>query len=109
MNEIRLIDANALKKAIAKSKPCCDVWLDIIDNAPTVNTGSWSEGYHEGFHTGSELGKAFSRPQGKWYHSGECPICHKRSLRTTPTGDIIGIDLTDFCKNCGADLRGTKD
>lgn len=44
--------------------------------------------------------------KGKWHHSGECPVCKKRSLRTTPLGDIIGIDLTDFCKNCGADMRG---
>ena len=43
--------------------------------------------------------------KGKWHHSGECPFCHKRSYKTTPLGDIIGIDFTDFCKNCGADLR----
>lgn len=46
------------------------------------------------------------RPQGKWHHSGECSVCHKRSYKTTPLGDIIGLDFTDFCKNCGADMRG---
>lgn len=46
-----------------------------------------------------------NKPRGTWHHSGECTVCKKRSLRTTPTGDIIGIDFTDFCKNCGADMR----
>ena len=46
-----------------------------------------------------------ARLKGEWHHSGECSICHKRSLRTTPLGDIIGIDFSDFCKNCGADMR----
>lgn len=45
------------------------------------------------------------RPTGKWHHSGECNVCHKRSYKTTPTGEIIGLDFTDFCKNCGADMR----
>lgn len=49
------------------------------------------------------------RPQGEWHHSGECSVCHKRSYKTTPLGDIIGLDFTDFCKNCGADMRGEED
>lgn len=44
------------------------------------------------------------RPHGKWHHSGECSACHKRSYKTTPLGDIIGLDFTDFCKNCGAKM-----
>jgi len=47
------------------------------------------------------------KPKGQWHHSGECSVCHKRSLRTTPLGEIIGLDFTDFCKNCGADMRGS--
>ena len=31
-----LISRSALKEAIAKSQPCCDVWIDLINNAPTV-------------------------------------------------------------------------
>lgn len=88
---MRLIDADALKEVIfSKSDNVEDLWdtmgvLNAINNAPTVEV---------------------TKPKGEWHHSGECSVCHKRSLRTTPLGDIIGIDLTDFCKNCGADMRG---
>lgn len=47
------------------------------------------------------------RPHGKW-DRGFCSACGKRSLRTTQTGEIFGIEHTPFCKNCGADMR-TKD
>lgn len=40
MEEIRLIDANALRKAFKNHPLCNDVWLqysrEIIDNAPTI-------------------------------------------------------------------------
>lgn len=47
------------------------------------------------------------RPHGKW-DRGFCSVCGERSLRTTQTGEIFGIEHTPFCKNCGADMR-TKD
>ena len=30
------ISREALKKAIEKSEPCCNAWVDIIDNAPSL-------------------------------------------------------------------------
>ena len=61
--------------------------------------------YNRGFQDGySKAKKEFEPPKGMWHHSGECSVCHKRSLKTTPLGDIIGIDFTDFCKNCGAEM-----
>lgn len=67
----------------------------------------YNRGFKEGYKQAIIDGKTqYQRPQGEWHHSGECSVCHKRSYRTTPLGDIIGLDLTDFCKNCGAKMKG---
>ena len=81
--------------------------INEIDNAPAVEPYISPEVLNQFAKYVAE----HERPKGKWHHSGECSVCHKRSLRTTPLGDIIGIDLTDFCKNCGAkmDMRGEND
>lgn len=81
---------------------CSKPWWDSeYKDYEKAKSGSWSDGYHEGFQTGTELGKAFSRPQGKWVlnkdENPECPFCH-RSF--TYWGN--------FCSNCGADMRGDK-
>ena len=104
---MRLVDADALKEHISELLLVYSgkEILDAIDNAPTVDYHFF---YNHGF---ADAKRKFETPKGKWHHSGECSVCHKRSLRTTPLGDIIGIDLTDFCKNCGAkmDMRGEND
>ena len=115
---MRLVDADDLKEHISELLLVYSgkEILDAIDNAPTVfscnackNMGNERECVD--CHDYSNYVHYDKRPQGKWHHSGECSVCHKRSLRTTPLGDIIGIDLTDFCKNCGAkmDMRGEND
>jgi len=88
----------------------------IIDNALPVTPGSWSEGYHEGFQTGSELGKAFSRPQGEWIvvkqdnegiHEIECPFCHYSKGSDFSSILTVTFDkFPPFCENCGSELGG---
>ena len=81
---MRLIDADALKKAVSNS-PLIDFTDDdifeLIDNAPTVE-----------------------RPHGKWLPNyisqftnpgRSCSLCNKT------------VEFSEnFCPNCGADMRG---
>lgn len=90
MNEVRLIDANALKEVVHNSNLSGNrEWLimeldKIIDNAPTVE-----------------------RPQGEWnkcfdkkdYFIGwKCSRCEK-----------ICKGIYNYCPNCGADMREEKE
>ena len=118
-NEIRLINANALKKDIEENSiilggadaievACAKA---LIDNAPTI-PNEWSKGYHEGFQTCTQLDKAlYERPQGKWLfkdlHNGktwyECSICRRK----IHIGDKVELADFPFC-HCGADMRGKE-
>ena len=101
MNEARLIDANALKKAFEAWKTtddyhhdtdCIDIpfseAFDLIDNAPTVE-----------------------QPQGEWitidrndkFKTGyyKCNLCGYKN----PVPDELA---KNFCPNCGARMANTK-
>ena len=113
-NEVRLIDANALKEDLRQyfsdgvldgisARLAFNQIIHDIDNAPTADdweqysTKLWKEAY--------EQGKA-DRPQGEWIKSDwfceiadyklHCPICHE---------DILSSH-TSFCPNCGAKMKG---
>lgn len=91
---MRLIDADAVVEKITRK----------------ANSGQWSEEVVYGMAKALYLVKSaqtIERPHGKW-DRGFCSVCGERSLRTTQTGEIFGIEHTPFCKNCGADMR-TKD
>ena len=92
MSDIRLVDANALKKCAI---PCqihngalTDLCIPLyqIDNAPTVEP-----------------------KQGEWYYScdkgWECNQCHE-TVKDMPT--CMRKALYNFCPNCGADMRGVR-
>ena len=58
------------------------------------------------------------RERGRWlYDSGGdkffCPVCDEEALSfkkdTLYGGDLYEVCLTDFCPNCGADMRGEED
>ena len=91
MSEVRLIDANALKKALAKN---LTIWAfntsydgvlaKVIDNAPTIE----------------------ERPQGEWKFikaneeqtdGYECSVC-KRTYHTR----VPYFSEYNYCPNCGA-------
>lgn len=104
---MRLIDADVLLKAIADSglvwetNDCIDVIellavKKIIDDAPTVDTTFKEVVAYECGQKAVE-----ERPKGKWVEdSGNiaCSHCH-----------IIWLyRKTDFCPNCGADMKGDE-
>lgn len=101
MNEVRLIDANALKKTFENAciygLPMNKLYgaiLKIIDNAPTVES-DYEWGYSEGVHD-------TERPQGEWIRRKmNWYICSNCNHRT----DSIGETFFNFCPNCGADMR----
>ena len=122
MNEVRLIDANALKEDLAKEIKTNDMglWLKIllvIDNAPTVDPCYQTtscldcDNYDKENHNCPRYCELIrdaikSRPQGKWiknvYSDGgynfTCTNCSK-----------LYTDNTDFCPNCGAPMvRGDE-
>lgn len=75
---------------------CCPVndFLDIINNAPTVpipvDQNVWEDGY--------ECGKG-ERPQGEWKSEGGFVFCNQ-------CGISHGVHKTNFCPNCGANMKG---
>lgn len=108
MNEVRLIDANALKERLKKLKAKADnkkyeqglqdaidcYFPQIIDDAPTVDVqsvkhGQWIIDYAEGTNI---------------YHA-HCSECGKEPTRNIG-GDYYIDKLSDFCPNCGAMMGG---
>lgn len=63
---------------------------------------AWEKGYIAGFDDGYKTGRqAEERPKGKWIEdSGNiaCTHCHSIWL----------YRKTDFCPNCGADMKGDE-
>lgn len=109
MNEVRLIDANALKDFAYINKGNFNTVEGIrewIDNAPTVDTPTYTdiiEANKEGYNTARRL---YERPKGEWLHKefnpflkeyGQCSTCLQR--------ERVG----NFCRNCGADMRGEEE
>ena len=120
MSEVRLIDANALRKnmefvcmgIMAGTEPY-NAPLTEIDNAPTVEipVARW-DCYCEGQKVGYE--KALSeRPQGEWEYNqydGNPNIgnWHCSECRHIVYGGYSQKPYYNFCPNCGADMRGKK-
>ena len=121
MSEVRLIDADALKKAIDKEfekadltdyEACscvCEIYDKCIDNAPTVEDCSL-EIARKSLELGRRIGKLEGkgeRPQGEWIKWNfktfgamgdweyKCSNCEK----------VYGGEY-NFCPNCGADMKG---
>ena len=118
MNEVRIIDANALKEQIVRKANSGQfseaviygfqkaIWL--IDNAPTVEPNKdngatqYSQGYYDGFMSAKELiTKEPERPKGEWITEDSlhclyyCSNCRNNGERIMP-----------YCPWCGADMRG---
>lgn len=99
--KMRLIDADALKKAIAQNRgidsdTVCDV-LDIIDNAPTVETHDTVNMYCD---KDTQIIVEQIRPKGHWIREDAlrclyyCSECRNNGEHVQP-----------FCAWCGADMR----
>ena len=121
MSDIRLIDANALRKAFAKHPMFNSYWLNqaraIIDLAPTVEPEITDEDIQnaikQGYNDGYAMAKAkFERPQGEWEHISDDTNKQRVIYKCSVCGRIIDVyyreDLAfsyPFC-HCGADMRG---
>lgn len=60
------------------------------DSAPTIEERKKGEWIHEGYDIQHGC---------DWIH---CSVCGKRGIN-------VPADLTNYCPNCGADMRGDKD
>ena len=108
---MRLIDADELKKELAKNIMICSFNLhcdgllaEIIDNAPTVDK-PYQEGHIDGM---LQAEKLYARPIGQWVSNGantfgfnnpgrHCSLC----------GKVVEFS-ENYCPQCGADMRGEK-
>ncbi len=110
MDNNDLISREALKKAIKNEfdlaihngdimlmskSGIVDRVLAYIDNAPTVLYDNYSMGYQDG------VNKVLSeRSQGRWEPNSfqfECNLCEN-----------LNAYKSNFCPNCGADMRGVN-
>ena len=112
--EVRLIDAEDLKAKAQRyrNKACTSgtgefwtgvLWgvdeiVEYIDNAPTVITDDYTMGYQDG------VRKVLSeRPHGKWERIKNGTSTYKYKCDRC---EHIGYSKSNFCSNCGADMRG---
>ena len=122
MTEIRLIDANALKKVILNlpnDNPSYyytgdlldrEGVLDEIDNAPTIKDRSL-EIAQKSIELGRKVGQLegkLERPHGKWTTEQgtlliKCSVCNQ-GYYYHPKNHFYH----NFCPNCGADMRGEE-
>ena len=112
---MRTIDADALKKDIEENSIVLEgvkaIEVDcakaLIDNAPTVMNGKDYDLYLEGYKQGK---KGLDRPKGEWielpkaFDSRELPC--KCSICEHILSFINFYPKSNFCPNCGADMRG---
>lgn len=125
MDDVRLIDANALQRAFDKAhegKPdfFCDNFLnnagnpstewdcvdDILQSAPTVDAvpvklGKWiAVTSYDAFGGDPVQWEVHGNPIA-YHYCSEC----KNQCDVDENGDEI---LSDFCPDCGADMRGVE-
>lgn len=109
MSEVRLIDANALKKLLVSSyyctdranPPILDYILEDIDNAQTVEAYPFEQ-VQELVKLNQQFAQEIEnlkRPQGKWELHGMIYYCSECGHDCGESGD-------NFCGNCGAEMKG---
>lgn len=132
MSKVRLIDANALKKHITEiyetEERIDKKWamglkysLKIIDKAPTVSFMISPDYVTELQNRNKELIKQLEeleRPQGEWENdSDNLPICNKCGeialqrifVKMPHLIQDVRMVRSNYCPNCGADMRGGKE
>lgn len=77
--------------------------IGFIDNAPSIPLPDFKAGYKQAILDGKTN---FTRPQGEWINPSENPEFSNREFFYDCS--ICGntqMDETNFCPNCGADMR----
>lgn len=99
----RLIDADALKEQF-KDRSLEDFthlhFIDAIDNAPTIEYSKNSLDYDYGFAEGLRRAR---EKKGSWIDSGYALEEYREWGQCSVCGG--GMFQSDFCPNCGADMR----
>ena len=88
MAEVRLIDANALKRDLIDNWAFYSVLMkNALDRQPTIDPASL-------------------RPKGRW-EDGKCSVCKGRYMdyADADSNPAIGEPKPNFCPDCGADMR----
>ena len=135
-----LISREALREALKEYKYCgfYDKVIEIIDNAPTVDTSNAknleerdADAYETGYLDGHVDGylkaeKDYARTQGEWKLVSDinndidvaCPFCNERRIICYAHGYSIEEvklqlqevnNLPNYCENCGAKMKGGAD
>ena len=109
MKLMRLIDAEALKKAISNYYLLQSDQIEgvtaLIDNAPTVEQPNFKAGYKQAILDGkTQYQRLYGEWLTPWEHEGRkyhtCSFCHITQRADTESR---------FCGYCGADMRGEED
>lgn len=131
--KVRLIDAEALKKALKDAHINMKLTFDIatfncvmntVDNASTVEpeitekqailfliNNGWLVNHDK------ELRERWERPQGEWkYHKGDRLFLPYMECSNCKVQDLLGKltkkeyrEVNHFCFNCGAKMKGGKE
>lgn len=121
---MRLGDLDALKEDIVKL--CRQInasngitvptlaFTRAIDNAPTIDLKDiYQEGYYDGHLEGYTKAINEERPQGEWkefkYGLYYCSRCFERVDKDIERIESLVSkgERSNYCPNCGADMRGT--
>ena len=112
-----LINRDTLKRALNYIYDCAyidskskeGIASDIIaeiDNAPAVDiNGNEYFPYRSAYFNGVEDGRATARPQGEWLHHEEYTNNRPFYITECPFCKLRVHEETNFCPNCGADMR----
>ena len=118
MNEVRLIDANALKANLPEPTTIKQNWVyrtlcDFIDNAPTVDLKDiYQEGHYDGQLEGYTKAINEERPQGEWKYICSYANTHLLRYECSKCGRTVDVYKRQellvkypFC-HCGAEMKG---
>lgn len=83
--------------------------LTLIDNAPSIPLPDFKEGYKQAILDGETN---FSRPQGEWIELPKAFDSRELPCKCSLCGHILSFmnyyPKSNFCPNCGADMREVK-
>lgn len=98
---------------LSKPNNTCEVDLISREDAMSAVQDHFNADGFQGYYDGQKMmDRITALPsaeavQGEWILDGGTPICS--GCHEEPCWSSEGYDFTDFCPNCGADMRGDKE